>query len=427
MAELRWQATNAPTATSRTDDIWFADADRGWAVNSNGHILHTSDGGSSWDQQFSAGGVYLRCVGFANDRVGWVGSLEQEHPLLHTTDGGATWKHAGNLPTTRPPSVCGLCVVDENVVYAAGSNMPEEANAIIRTLDGGATWTGVDMSEHATLLIDIVFVDADHGFAVGGKADVPNPDRADCVPVVLATADGGSTWENRLAPISGDLPRGEWCWKIQFVDDLVGFVSLENFHDAAVLKTVDGGATWERKPVNDPQDNANLEGIGFVDAQHGWAGGWGDESFQGGFTSETRDGGENWTDANHVGKFLNRFRFIHEPVLVGYASGDTVYKYAADAVEPSLAPQGDPVVRTRLPLRLPVDPPPGDQALRVDVWDRFGRHLATPLDQPAGATAAREVTWDGETKWGEAVGPAGYIVRVTAGDWSQSRTVVVEA
>jgi photosystem II stability/assembly factor-like uncharacterized protein len=433
MSELRWAATGAPPASSRTDDIWFADALEGWAVNSNGHILHTADGGETWEQQHSAGGVYLRCVGFAGDQIGWVGSLETEYPLLHTTDGGATWSRVEGLPEVRSPSVCGLSVVDEQVVYAGGSNMPEEPTAIIKTLDGGEAWTGMDMSEHATLLVDMLFLDERRGFAVGGKADVPDPDRTDCIAVVLATEDGGETWENRLAPLRDELPRGEWGWKIQFVDELTGFVSLENFTDAAILKTVDGGATWERKPVNDPQDNANIEGIGFLDAQHGWAGGWGDESLQGGYTSETRDGGETWTDANHVGKFLNRFRFIREPELVGYAAGDTVYRYSAappapgdgDGVAGPASAPGDGVTRTALPLRLPAPPDAASRPLRVDVWDRFGRHVATPVDEPSGVAEAGELVWTGETKWGRSAQAGTYIVRVTSGEDSESHTVVI--
>jgi hypothetical protein len=38
-----WRATNAPVASSRTDDIWFLDPMRGWAVNSNAQILRTTD------------------------------------------------------------------------------------------------------------------------------------------------------------------------------------------------------------------------------------------------------------------------------------------------------------------------------------------------------------------------------------------------
>ena len=428
-ATFQWQPTNAPPASSRTDDIWFVDADRGWAVNSNGHILFTADGGATWQRQHSTRGIYLRCVGFANDQVGWVGTLSERERLLHTTDGGATWLAVEGLPAGPPVAVCGLSVVDENVVYASGSNFTDKPTGVLKTVDGGATWTAKEMSEHATMLVDIFFRDEQHGFVVGGKATVDDPGREDCVPVVLATDDGGETWENRLAGL--DLAPGEWGWKIHFVNELVGYVSMENFADAAILKTADGGATWERKPVNDPQDNANLEGIGFVDEQVGWAGGWGDERFEGGFTSETRDGGETWTDANHVGKFLNRFRFVHEPELVGYASGDTVYKYAE--VAPGAAPEagltgpaGEEVVRTQLPVRVPLPTIRGAEGVRVDVWDRFGRHLATPLDEATTAEEA-EAEWSGETYSGEIAGPGLYIVRVTADDWSESRTVVVEA
>src|ERR1051326_8083085 len=42
--QLIWRPTNAPIASSRTDDIWFLDPQCGWAVNSNGQIVHTEDG-----------------------------------------------------------------------------------------------------------------------------------------------------------------------------------------------------------------------------------------------------------------------------------------------------------------------------------------------------------------------------------------------
>ena len=43
-----WRRTNAPTASSRTDDIWFIDPRVGWAVNSDGNIIKTEDGGGTW-------------------------------------------------------------------------------------------------------------------------------------------------------------------------------------------------------------------------------------------------------------------------------------------------------------------------------------------------------------------------------------------
>jgi len=436
-----WRRTNAPFASSRTDDIWFTDPRRGWAVNSNAHILHTEDGGATWRRQLSAGDpAYLRCVGFVDERRGWVGVLsDPDRRLFETSDGGATWSVVTSVTELpgAPEAICGLSIVNERVVYGSGTNEPFLSTGVIKTTDGGRTWTAQDMGEHATLLVDVLFTDEDHGWVVGGKAphDVVEPDRADVTPVVLFTEDGGGTWRNLVE--GQDLPKGEWGWKLHFVDDQVGYVSLENFTDGAVLKTVDGGMTWERREINDPQGNANVEGVGFADADHGWVGGWGDIDFKGGFTSETRDGGATWTDANHVGKFLNRFRFFREPELIGYASGDTVYKYTAEPVAEEVPPSDGPrlmadaaarapeePLRTGFPVRIALTPPAGAGNVRVDVYSRFGRHVATPLD--ASAEGVSEATWDGSTDAGEQAGRGYYIYRVTVDDDAESGTLLVE-
>ena len=185
---------------------------------------------------------------------------------------------------------------------------------MMKTVDGGATWSAWDMTAHASLLVDVYFTTAQTGWVVGGKADPtidPGPDGRDNIkPVVLFTEDGGSTWVNRVADLQDDFPAGEWGWKIHFVDAQLGFVSLENFNDGAILKTTDGGTHWTRLEVDDPQQNANLEGIGFIDEHRGWVGGWGKPAFEGGQSSVTEDGGASWRNANEIGKFINRFRFI---------------------------------------------------------------------------------------------------------------------
>lgn len=152
--ELTWRATNAPLASSRTDDIWFADPQRGWAVNSNGQILYTEDGFTTWEEQFHDPEVYLRCIGFACESRGWVGTLTAGKQLFETVDGGAIWTGVADLPPLAPSAVCGLSVVDQSVVYASGTNYPNRPARMMRTVDGGATWQAWDMSDHATLLVD---------------------------------------------------------------------------------------------------------------------------------------------------------------------------------------------------------------------------------------------------------------------------------
>ena len=429
-ATLQWRPTAAPMASSRTDDIWFTDPQTGWAVNSNGQIIKTTDGGASWTEQLQDR-VYWRCIGFATPERGWAGTLTKDKRLFATTDGGTTWELIeSRLPPDAPLWVCGLSVVDDQVVYASGSNDPSLPAALVKTTDGGATWTGIDMSAHASLLVDTYFTSPERGWVVGGKANVATPTRDDVKPVVLFTADGGATWENRVADLAETFPFGEWGWKIQFLTDQIGFVALENFTAGAILATTDGGLTWQRKAVNDPQGNANLEGIGFIDAEHGWVGGWGDENFGGGFSSETRDGGATWHNANHIGRFLNRFRFFGDPVTVGYASGDTVYKYSTEplpAATPEAALAGPQLLDEAAPAEVDrlVDigftVPPGANRLTIDIWDRFGAPVRQLLDETGPASGHRSVPWDFTSDEGSPLPDGFYIVRVTIDSQAESR------
>jgi len=433
-----WRRTNAPIASSRTDDIWFIDPRVGWAVNSDGNIIKTEDGGENWVPQHSAPGVYLRSVAFANANVGWVGTLTRSRRLLRTTNGGANWSVVTPLPPNAPAAVCGLSVVSELVVYASGTNRPNDVPAMMKTLDGGTTWTAWDMSAHASILIDTYFTDALHGWVVGGKADEGTPTTRDKVkPVILETTDGGITWTNRLAGQEAEFPFGEWGWKIFFVNSRVGFVSLENFDAAAVAKTTDGGRTWMRMAVKDGQGNANLEGVGFVDDRRGWVGGWGSRDLSKGYSSATVDGGATWVAANQIGLFINRFRFFGNPVTVGYASGDTIYKYSSDplpAAAAVLALAQDAavallpdrrIIAARSPVPIGMRVPVGTKRLTLDVWDRFGVEVGRLLDEIRPRDGQRVFNWDGMDAQSAAVPTGDYIIRLTADDVTASSTVTL--
>lgn len=439
-AASAWRATNAPMANQdagkRYDDIWFATADLGWGCNSDGKILRTTDGGGVWKQQFHDTDTYFRCLGFASETLGWAGTLSGAARLLKTED-GETWHAVDNLPD-NPSMVCGLSVVNPSVVYAAGTNYPSGFSdnpppAVMKTLDGGATWSSIDMTPHATLLVDTFFTSPQRGWVVGGLANPGVPSgsegRDNVTPVVLFTDDGGQTWVNRAADLKDEFVFGEWGWKIQFLDDLIGYVSLENFKGAALLKTRDGGQTWARITIDDPQHNANLEGVGFLDEDHGWVGGWGTEAFVTGESSATSDGGQSWSDANDVGKFINRFRFVGSPVTVAYAAGATVYKYSDAPVPlPSPADEGLEIVRDRLlngvidtndpaVVRIPVAIPDDASRFAINVWERFGRHATQLVDEPDPTAGSRTVEWDATGRSGS------FIVRVSVDDDSESQII----
>jgi photosystem II stability/assembly factor-like uncharacterized protein len=383
----KWQLLqNSPVASSRTDDIWFFDELTGWLVNSSGYVSKTEDGGNNWTPKFFLAPnlpsmPYLRCMSWANRQIGWFGAVtglgggDLQHPpvnspsqyirtLLHqTTDGGETWRPVENLPEGSPAGICGFHAVNERVAYGSGTNDPGlPGPAIIKTTDNGASWQLIDMRKYASNLIDIYFFDEDNGFVVGGLIDpnskidekaypAPRLSRYGQVkPVILRTRDGGKSWTNTAANIK-NFEAGEWGWKIQFLNQTHGFVSLENFRNASILVTKDGGKSWVKKHVakdqkpKSPAINNDLEGIGFINERQGWVGGWGFEDLSaavGGLeNSYTEDGGETWIAQNHLPNpdlptskdndpryRINRYRFVKDMsgnVIAGYCSGQQVF------------------------------------------------------------------------------------------------------
>lgn len=438
--KMGWKMTNAPKASSRYDDIWFTSPDEGWAVNSSGEILHTADGGDSWEIQFiTQRKTYLRCCGFANSKVGWVGTLGNNGPLMYSTvDGGVNWSVVDSRlpdPSLRPMRICGLSVVDENVVWASGTNYPtDKTPRVIRTLDGGNSWAAIDLSYVASNLIDCKFFDKNTGWVVGGFTTDPNPTFDNVHPVVLKTEDGGLTWVNKIEGLPG-IKDGEWGWKLDFVTSNEEwpnqhiFVSVENESytlAGSILRSDDGGEHWVRYEINDVQysgyPNSNLEGIGFLNLNHGIVGGWGDKSFSGGYTSQTFDGGRNWEPANYIGRFLNRFRFFRHTAtadpFLGYASGDNIYKYTQvddDTVGSPVRHTDKQLVIIKGPFKYSVAIPPDVNQAHISMFNRFGvlyvdKQVWTRTNQLG------DVTFEWEYDGDKQLTPGQYILRIQLGD-----------
>lgn len=459
-------AGDAIIASSRTDDIWFFDETSGWLVNSNGQVGQTEDGGFTWQQRAfinpsTPGFPYLRCMGWPNPRIGWIGAVTTFRSgtdyldiLLHkTVDAGATWIALKNLPEDSPAGICGLFAVSENVVFAAGTNDPNlPGPGFIKTTDGGASWSHTDLSQLADNLIDVYFSDESTGWIVGGKIDPTcpkikpgyetSPQYAQLKPVVLKTTDGGVTWVNKAAGTTG-FECGEWGWKIQWLDDLHCFVSLENFTNSAILATSDAGETWTRKPIVDASGaliNEDLEGIGFITPDLGWVGGWG-MKFEGLYNSVTVDGGTNWTaqdhdpaDPNSDARIrVNRYRFIGDPIHTAFCSGQTVYKggprsqmtamrtaAAARVAQPAGFAMAHVPFDSRGSVQISYVLEADADTVFVGIWNHFAFHVRTLVDSMPQAKGRHRVVWDGRNAEGNRLAGGVYICRMsvngTAGD-----------
>jgi photosystem II stability/assembly factor-like uncharacterized protein len=102
---------------------------------------------------------------------------ERGHVLV-SSDGGSTWTQA-KVPTRALPT--GVHMHDEKLAWAVGHDA-----VVLRTRDGGSSWERVhDAPEDERPLLDVWFKDAERGFAAAAYGEL------------LATRDGGSTWERR--------------------------------------------------------------------------------------------------------------------------------------------------------------------------------------------------------------------------------------
>ncbi|MEN6406903.1 MAG: YCF48-related protein [Thermoguttaceae bacterium] len=170
-------------------------------------------------------------------------------------------------------------------------------------------WTTLpDASEPAiddARLVDVCFVDAQHGWVVGDRG------------VIWHTDDGGQQWRRQSSGVSCPL-RTVW-----FCDENIGWAAggpsspYTHVSRGVLLSTTDGGQTWTLTP------RLTLPGVRrlrFFDPRHGWL--LGDRSAMypsGVFTTE--DGGRHWSPlpgGDGVAWSAADFLDLHTGALAGH-------------------------------------------------------------------------------------------------------------
>lgn len=139
------------------------------AVGQRGHILYSDDAGQSWQQAEVPVSVDLNAVHFANPSLGW--AVGNDGVILHSDDGGRHWRK--QLDGRQ----IGTLLIEH---YGAMAQLePENEQWATLAAEGERLKTeGADKP-----FLDVWFADAQTGFAVG------------VFNLILATRDGGQTWE----------------------------------------------------------------------------------------------------------------------------------------------------------------------------------------------------------------------------------------
>ena len=307
-AQFKWEIIqNAPSEDfGRFEDMVFVNENIGYVININGEVHKTIDGGNTWKLIYQFDSIPIRCIGFADENNGWIGSIgrfgNQVADYLFRT-----------IPSPEPAGLCGIYVVDKSTIFACGRY--SDSPTIIRSTDGGNSWTSQDLSNVANGLVDIFFFNPDTGFAVGSVGEPPQRSG-----LILRTVNGGDTWFTaRTLPVNGIS-----CWKISFPSRNVGYVSYQMIDkDVYYLKTVDGGVSWTQNHFA-TAGNFSAQGIGFVTENLGWMGSWPGADMDERTSYETRNGGRTWTKVDHAGINVNRIRIVNDNLA--YAIGTNVYR-----------------------------------------------------------------------------------------------------
>jgi len=216
-------------------------------------IYKTVDGGATWTIQFTNETVnaFYDCFGFWTPRRGIAhsDSVSGVFPDLRTTD-GATWESiAANMPPAllgeASFAASGTCVATQggrNAWIATGGSTTAR---ILATRDGGDTWNAYDtplVSSPSAGAITVAFRNPWNGMVAGG--DLASNDSADAA----TSNDGGRTWTLTNKP---PVPGAIFC--LSFVHGIGhhDFERADHDYDHAVVITAEtapnfdsGSAAW---------------------------------------------------------------------------------------------------------------------------------------------------------------------------------------
>lgn len=321
----QWEIQDIPRVT-RYDDVFFINENDGWAAGGGQRTIHrTQDGGKTWVQKFVTSD-YLRAIEFASPTLGFAGTLNGS--LYRSTDSGETWTDITSLLPQTVPGICGLAAPTSTTIYGCGKWHGDVLPFVMKTTDGGDSWMVQDMSQWATQLVDVFFLDENKGFAVG----MANP-RSDG-GIILQTLDGGQNW----TVLHKTMVERDYIWKIQTPDSVNFFGSIQSLPSTGnvrFVKSTDEAVTWETKEVEGNKWNY-MQMVGFIDANIGWTGGTANP-IDGAETAlfKTEDGGESWdleaTQISNDFKTFNRFFMLDADNI--FMTGTKVYKYNPDGGE----------------------------------------------------------------------------------------------
>ncbi len=215
--------------------------------------------------------------------VGWCvgGTRDGYGVILHSVDGGRTWNRQGTPASIPDVGLESAAAVDADSCWVVGANV-DGYGTILRTNDGGRTWVrqGTPASIPDVGLAKISAVDGNTAWVVGGEG------------TVLFTGDGGLNWAARN---TADVPE-VWLQGVYALNaDSVWVTGDRDSGYGTICRTTDGGATWQRKGSAADIPDVQMQDVHAVDENTAWVACQGNPSEEFHSVLRTDDNGDSWT------------------------------------------------------------------------------------------------------------------------------------
>ena len=243
----------------------------------------------SWQPQTSGVTAGLRGICAVSARVAYAGGTQGT--IMKTTDGGTTWRSVSPAGAADA-DFRDLEALTEREVFALSSG-EGRLSRLYKTTDGGQTWTLARVNLEPSGFWDAIsFWDETHGILLG--------DPVNGRFTILTTADAGATWKQQEGPKA---EKGEAAFAASGTALFTRGTREAWFGSGGpgggrVFHTEDGGATWSavRTPLRPASAGAGIFSVAFASATRGIAAG-GDytkPNDTAGNIVTTQDGGKRW-------------------------------------------------------------------------------------------------------------------------------------
>jgi len=244
--------------------IIFLNKDTGFVggsiiVNSLYHILKTTNAGVSWfyiNAPFQS--TYQDDMSILNQDTIWTTMSESlTGGVFRTTDGGTTWTQQFSGGNQNPDKIY---MFNARIGFMSNSVSPN----IYKTTNGGVNWTVNLSGEYFT---DMHFVDSLTGWKCSGVE----------YSSMKKTTDGGISWVNELLPSGGIIDYSAITRFSVLNRDTIwgggGDVHYPNYQFRGILyRTTNGGNNWLfQVPDTSFNITADYTFLQFIDGKKGWA------------------------------------------------------------------------------------------------------------------------------------------------------------